>query len=56
MIVSLYFSFLLEQDLGPAILDDRIAFRIVEELEEWKERQQELFKAEVTHISNMVCS
>ncbi|PSN46071.1 hypothetical protein C0J52_02285 [Blattella germanica] len=36
-----------DQDLGPAILDDRIAYRIVEELEDWKERQEILFKSEL---------
>ncbi|KAJ4441085.1 hypothetical protein ANN_10935 [Periplaneta americana] len=38
-----------EQDLGPPTHDDRIAFRIVEELEDWKERQQKLFKEEVMY-------
>ncbi|KAJ9582592.1 hypothetical protein L9F63_023051, partial [Diploptera punctata] len=36
-----------DQSLGPPILDDRIAYKIVEELEDWKERQQILFKAEL---------
>nr|CAD7256563.1 unnamed protein product [Timema shepardi] len=36
-----------EKDLGPAILDDKIASKIVEELEDWKDKQQELFKAQL---------
>jgi hypothetical protein len=31
------------------VFDDQIAFKIVEELEDWKEREQELFKAKVTY-------
>ncbi|XP_069697339.1 centrosomal protein of 120 kDa-like isoform X2 [Periplaneta americana] len=47
-----------EQDLGPPTRDDRIAFRIVEELEDWKERQQKLFKEELKrkeriHLSSL---
>nr|CAD7400045.1 unnamed protein product [Timema cristinae] len=38
-----------EKDLGPAILDDKIASKIVEELEDWKDKQQELFKAQLQH-------
>ncbi|XP_021933732.1 centrosomal protein of 120 kDa-like isoform X3 [Zootermopsis nevadensis] len=34
-------------NLGSATLDDHFVFKIVEELEDWKERQQELFKAEL---------
>jgi hypothetical protein len=41
--------------VASAIFDDHIAFKIAEELEDWKERQQELFKAKVTHISNILC-
>jgi hypothetical protein len=52
-VILLYF--LLEEDLGSAVLDDRFAFKIVEELEDWKERQEELFKAEVMYTSNMFC-
>ncbi|XP_044729721.1 centrosomal protein of 120 kDa-like, partial [Chrysoperla carnea] len=33
--------------LGPPILDERIAYKLVEELEDWKERQQEMFKVEL---------
>lgn len=46
-IVNLLFS-LTEQNLGSALFDDQIAFKIAEELEDWKERQQKLFKAKVT--------
>jgi hypothetical protein len=45
--VNLLFS-LTEQNLGSALFDDQIAFKIAEELEDWKERQQKLFKAKVT--------
>ncbi|XP_012256855.2 centrosomal protein of 120 kDa-like [Athalia rosae] len=34
-------------DLGPPILDDSLAYKIVEELETWKERQQEMFRVEL---------
>ncbi|XP_067209518.1 centrosomal protein of 120 kDa isoform X3 [Linepithema humile] len=36
-----------EQNLGPPILDDSLAYKIVDELETWKERQKEMFKAEL---------
>ncbi|XP_023708838.1 centrosomal protein of 120 kDa isoform X3 [Cryptotermes secundus] len=36
-----------EQKFGSAAFDDHIAFKIAEELEDWKERQQELFKAKL---------
>ncbi|XP_025153501.1 centrosomal protein of 120 kDa isoform X2 [Harpegnathos saltator] len=44
--------FLLKQEnagknLGPPILDDSLAYKIVDELETWKERQKEMFKAEL---------
>jgi hypothetical protein len=32
------------------MFDDHIAFKIAEELEDWKDRQQELFKAKVTYL------
>jgi hypothetical protein len=38
------------------MFDDHIAFKIAEELEDWKERQQELFKAKVTYISRYYAS
>ncbi|PSN31306.1 hypothetical protein C0J52_14631 [Blattella germanica] len=34
-------------DLGTAVLNDKLAYKIVEELEDWKERQEILFKAEL---------
>ncbi|XP_033215252.1 centrosomal protein of 120 kDa [Belonocnema kinseyi] len=36
-----------EDNLGPPILDDSLAYKIVEELETWKERQKEIFRAEL---------
>ncbi|XP_029056561.1 centrosomal protein of 120 kDa-like isoform X1 [Osmia bicornis bicornis] len=33
--------------LGPPILDDSLAYKIVDELETWKERQMEIFKVEL---------
>jgi hypothetical protein len=36
--------------VGSTVFDDQIAFKIAEELEDWKERQQELFKAKVTYF------
>lgn len=39
--------FLKGKNLGPPILDDSLAYKIVDELETWKERQKEMFKAEV---------
>lgn len=53
--IVILLSFLLEEDLGSATLDDSFVFKIVEELEDWKERQQELFKAEVMHIFSLSC-
>uniref|UniRef100_A0A0C9QLD1 Cep120_0 protein n=1 Tax=Fopius arisanus TaxID=64838 RepID=A0A0C9QLD1_9HYME len=35
------------EKLGPPILDDSLASKIVDELETWKERQQEMFKVEL---------
>ncbi|CAL1685521.1 unnamed protein product [Lasius platythorax] len=35
------------KNLGPPILDDSLAYKIVDELETWKERQKEMFKAEL---------
>lgn len=35
------------ENLGPPILDDSLAYKIVDELETWKERQQELFRLEL---------
>lgn len=37
----------LGENLGPPILDDSLAYKIVDELETWKERQTEIFKVEV---------
>lgn len=42
-----------DEDLGPPILDDSLAYKIVEELETWKERQQEIFRAEVPESNNV---
>ncbi|KAK0095735.1 hypothetical protein PV326_007550 [Microctonus aethiopoides] len=36
-----------DENLGPPILDDSLAYKIVNELETWKERQQELFRIEL---------
>ncbi|XP_014474647.1 PREDICTED: centrosomal protein of 120 kDa-like isoform X2 [Dinoponera quadriceps] len=36
-----------DKNLGPPILDDSLAYKIVDELETWKERQKEMFKAEL---------
>lgn len=41
--------FLKGKNLGPPILDDSLAYKIVDELETWKERQKEMFKAEVNN-------
>ncbi|XP_017766393.1 PREDICTED: LOW QUALITY PROTEIN: centrosomal protein of 120 kDa [Eufriesea mexicana] len=35
------------ENLGPPILDDSLAYKIVDELETWKERQMEIFKVEL---------
>ncbi|KAL6436897.1 hypothetical protein ACFW04_004925 [Cataglyphis niger] len=35
------------KNLGPPILDDSLAYKIVDELETWKDRQKEMFKAEL---------
>ncbi|XP_076236826.1 rha [Calliopsis andreniformis] len=35
------------ENLGPPILDDSLAYKIVDELETWKERQKEIFKVEL---------
>ncbi|XP_015109878.1 centrosomal protein of 120 kDa isoform X2 [Diachasma alloeum] len=35
------------ENLGPPVLDDSLASKIVDELETWKERQQEMFKVEL---------
>ncbi|XP_043280435.1 centrosomal protein of 120 kDa-like [Venturia canescens] len=35
------------ENLGPPIMDDSLAYKIVEELEIWKERQQEIFLVEL---------
>ncbi|XP_072746567.1 centrosomal protein of 120 kDa isoform X2 [Anoplolepis gracilipes] len=35
------------KNLGPPILDDSLAYKIVDELETWKERQKEMFKTEL---------
>jgi hypothetical protein len=45
-----YYS--LEQGRERARFDDQIAFKIAEELEDWKERQQEIFRAKVMHVSS----
>ncbi|CAK9825973.1 Centrosomal protein of 120 kDa [Anthophora retusa] len=37
----------LSENLGPPILDDSLAYKIVDELETWKERQMEIFKIEL---------
>ncbi|XP_017796399.1 PREDICTED: LOW QUALITY PROTEIN: centrosomal protein of 120 kDa-like [Habropoda laboriosa] len=37
----------LSENLGPPILDDSLAYKIVDELETWKERQIEIFKIEL---------
>ncbi|XP_011868150.1 PREDICTED: centrosomal protein of 120 kDa-like isoform X2 [Vollenhovia emeryi] len=34
----------IDKNLGPPILDDSLAYKIVDELETWKERQKEMFK------------
>ncbi|XP_025994496.2 centrosomal protein of 120 kDa isoform X2 [Solenopsis invicta] len=36
-----------DKNLGPPILDDSLAYKIVDELETWKERQKEMFKVEL---------
>ncbi|XP_074095318.1 rha [Cotesia typhae] len=36
-----------DENLGPPILDDSLAYKIVDELESWKVRQQEIFKLEL---------
>ncbi|RLU24249.1 hypothetical protein DMN91_004460 [Ooceraea biroi] len=35
------------KNLGPPILDDSLAYKIVDELETWKDRQKEIFKVEL---------
>ncbi|XP_006569065.1 centrosomal protein of 120 kDa isoform X2 [Apis mellifera] len=35
------------ENLGPPIFDDTLAYKIVDELETWKERQMEIFKVEL---------
>ncbi|XP_012273788.1 centrosomal protein of 120 kDa [Orussus abietinus] len=35
------------ENLGPPILDDNLAYKIVNELETWKDKQQEMFTAEL---------
>ncbi|XP_063980873.1 centrosomal protein of 120 kDa isoform X2 [Diachasmimorpha longicaudata] len=35
------------ENLGPPVLDDSLASKIVDELETWKERQQEMFRVEL---------
>ncbi|XP_076281822.1 rha isoform X2 [Lasioglossum baleicum] len=35
------------ENLGPPILDDSLVYKIVDELETWKERQKEIFKVEL---------
>ncbi|XP_032673592.1 centrosomal protein of 120 kDa-like isoform X2 [Odontomachus brunneus] len=35
------------KNLDPPILDDSLAYKIVDELETWKEREKEMFKAEL---------
>ncbi|XP_012528334.2 LOW QUALITY PROTEIN: centrosomal protein of 120 kDa [Monomorium pharaonis] len=37
----------IDKNLGPPILDDSLAYKIVDELETWKERQKEMFKVEL---------
>ncbi|XP_011693780.1 PREDICTED: centrosomal protein of 120 kDa-like isoform X3 [Wasmannia auropunctata] len=37
----------IDKNLGPPILDDSLAYKIVDELETWKERQKAMFKAEL---------
>ncbi|XP_077278529.1 protein rha [Temnothorax americanus] len=37
----------IDKNLGPPILDDSLAYKIVDELETWKDRQKEMFKAEL---------
>ncbi|XP_008554487.1 centrosomal protein of 120 kDa-like [Microplitis demolitor] len=36
-----------DENLGPPILDDSLVYKIVDELETWKERQQEIFRLEL---------
>ncbi|KAI4504421.1 hypothetical protein M0802_000892 [Mischocyttarus mexicanus] len=36
-----------DQKFGPPIIDDSLAYKIVDELETWKERQKEIFRAEL---------
>lgn len=40
-----------DETLGPPIMDDSLAYKIVEELEIWKERQQEIHLLEVGKVS-----
>ena len=44
----------LEQGLDYARFDDQMALKIAEELEDWKERQQEIFRAKVMSISGTI--
>ncbi|XP_071554463.1 centrosomal protein of 120 kDa-like [Temnothorax nylanderi] len=37
----------IDKNLGPPILDDSLAYKIVDELETWRDRQKEMFKAEL---------
>lgn len=43
------FSFSTDAQLAPAAVDRNILYKIVEELEDWKDKQQEIFKEQVTH-------
>ncbi|KAF7401559.1 hypothetical protein HZH68_007379 [Vespula germanica] len=36
-----------DQNFGPPIIDDSLAYKIVDELETWKERQKEIFRVEL---------
>lgn len=36
-----------DDNFGPPILDDSLTYKIVDELETWKERQQEIFRVEL---------
>lgn len=36
-----------EQDIDTLLFNDKIAMKVVEELEEWKEKQQEIFRDQV---------
>ncbi|KAG7198473.1 hypothetical protein KM043_005854 [Ampulex compressa] len=41
-----------DDDLGPPILDDNLAYKIVDELETWKERQKQIFIAEINILQD----